>query len=787
MKRRIFFLVLCFAVLLSGVYAQDQQYVLSGKVTDKEGKPLPAVAVAIENSSVGTYTDDNGAYRLAVTAGQKSLVVSCIGYQPVRKTVVVGRDRIFDFVLAESSVALHSVEVYGKTKTQKVREGAFSVNAIDIKPIVGTLNNLNTMVDRTTGIKVREEGGVGSDFDLSINGMSGNSVRYFIDGIPLSAKGSGVNLANLPVNIIDRIEIYKGVVPAALGADALGGAINIITKEEKNNYLDVSYGIGSFHTHKVNLYGQYVDRKTGIALHPTVAVNFSKNDYKMWDVEEWNEAAGKYVPVDKKRFHDDYLSLLFQIEGGVVNKKWADAFFVSASYTATDKELQTGSIQKIVYGEARREQDALNVSVRYRKKDFLFPKLHLNASVSHTWDHSLTVDTAFRKYNWNGDFISSSRNEITGRGKSLRHYKRPLTIARGNFDYRLNDGHSLNLNYLLSRTGNHRYDDVDREFEPSDDRLTKHITGLSLNQSLWEERMHNIFFIKDYVNVLKIGQQDLYWITGADKVPSSSAKNHLGYGVGTRYLLKEALALKASFEHSIRLPLARELLGNGTTVYPNLRLDPENSNNGNIGAYGTLYPAPGHLFYYEANGFYRDVNDYIHAVVSEAEGMMQYENVASVDIKGIEGEIRYNWKERLQLTANCSYQDARDRQKYKADGKPSISYRNKLPNRPWLFANADVELMFRDLFEKADKLRVGYHYQYVHWFFLTWEGYGVLDSKSKIPTQHVHSAHLSYSWHKERYNVSLECTNLMDAKLFDNYMLQKPGRSFFCKFRIFIH
>ena len=90
-------------------------------------------------------------------------------------------------------------------------------------------------MNRTTGIKVREEGGVGSDFDLSINGLSGNSVRYFLDGMPLDTKGSGVSLANLPINIIDRIEIYKGVVPASLGTDALGGTINIITKQEKKD------------------------------------------------------------------------------------------------------------------------------------------------------------------------------------------------------------------------------------------------------------------------------------------------------------------------------------------------------------------------------------------------------------------------------------------------------------------------------------------------------------------------------------------------------------------------
>lgn len=94
-----------------------------------------------------------------------------------------------------------------------------------VKPVVNSLSNLNELVNRTSGVKVRQEGGVGSDYDLSINGMSGNSVRYFIDGVPLETKGSEVSLANLPVNIIDHIEMYKGVVPAYLGSDALGGTI----------------------------------------------------------------------------------------------------------------------------------------------------------------------------------------------------------------------------------------------------------------------------------------------------------------------------------------------------------------------------------------------------------------------------------------------------------------------------------------------------------------------------------------------------------------------------------
>ena len=770
-------LLLC---ILSPLWVWAQEMVtLSGMVKDTEDKALPSVAIAIENSSSGVYSE--------VRPGTYTLLISSVGYEPIKEKIQLTQDTHRDFILKSNSVNLSSVEVYGKSKSQQIKEGALSVNALDIQGISTSVNSLNTIINRSTGIRIREEGGVGSDFELSINGMSGNSVRYFLDGIPLDTKGSGITLANLPVNIIDRIEIYKGVVPASLGADALGGAINIITKETQQNYLDVSYGIGSFHTHKADLNAQFVEKRTGLLFRPTFGINYSKNDYTMKGVEVWDEASREYILQNRKRFHDDYLSLFGQIEIGVTHKPWADALFVSASYSQVDKELQTGSVQTKVYGMAERQAHAWNLSARYQKRDFLWEGLQLNASLSHTWDYSLTIDTAFRKYDWNGDYITSSRNEITGRARSMRHYNRPTTIVRTNLDYALNAHHALNLNYLLTRTGNDRYDEVDTEFESSNDLLAKHIIGLSYNQSFFEGKMENTFFVKDYINHVNIRQQDLYWITGSEDIPASSTHNYIGYGVGTRYTFLDAFALKASFEHSVRLPMARELLGNGTTVYANVKLSPEESNNVNAGLFGTYRPASGHTLYYEANGFLRYVDNYIQAVVSEKEGMMQYQNLPAVHIKGVEGEIRYDWQNRLQLQANACYQDARDQMEFKSDGKPSATYNNRVPNKPWLFCNANASYSFYNIGLPESRLRISYDYQWVHWFFLSWEAYGALESKARIPAQHISSLALSYSWKNERYNLSVQCDNLFDATAYDNYKLQKPGRSFFCKFRLFIN
>lgn len=780
------YLLLFFCVLQTSVAAQDK-VILSGKVTDQDGSPVSQATVAVGGSSLGTYTDDKGRYSLSMNPGQYTVVVSFVGYQAVKKTFDLRRDQTLNFTLSETGVTLNSVDVYGKTSTQKVRESAFAVNALDIKPIVNSLTNLNDLVNRTTGIKIREEGGVGSDFDLSINGLSGNSVRYFIDGVPLDAKGSEVSLANLPVNIIDRIEIYKGVVPAYLGTDALGGAINIITKEEKKNYLDVSYGIGSFHTHKADLNAQIVEPRTGLVFRPVLGINYSKNDYTMKGVEVWDESSREYVGVNRKRFHDDYFSLLAQIEVGVTNRSWADAFFVSASYSKVDKELQTGSIQTKVYGMAEKNSDAWNISARYQKKDFLMKDLQLNAYLSHTWDNSLTIDTAYRQYDWNGDYIESSRNEITGRARTKRHYNRPLTIVRTNLDYSLNSQHSFNLNYMLNRTGNDRWDDVDDTFEASNDVLAKHIVGLSYAQSFFEERMTNTFFVKDYVNHVNIRQTDLYWVTGSEDVTGSITKNYVGYGAGSRFTWVELFSIKLSYEHSVRLPLARELLGNGTTIYANVALEPETSHNINLGFFGTWHPATGHTIYYEIGGFLRYVDDYIQAEVSEKEGMMQYVNQPAIHVKGAEGEVRYDWKGRLQVNANVSWQDARDRLKYKNDGKESATYNNRVPNTPWLFGSVDATYTFQNVILRQSKLRLGASYQGVHWYYLTWEAYGSAESKARIPAQNVVNVNVTYSWHQERYNIAVECSNLFDKKVYDNYKLQKPGRGFFAKFRLFLN
>lgn len=698
--------------------------------------------------------------------------------------------------LERDSIRLAHVIVLGKSKIKQQEEGAYAVTAIDLKNVATSVTNLSDFLSRASGLNIRSEGGLGSDYQLSVNGMSGNSIRYFVDGVLMSQMGSGVDLSNYPINTIDRIEVYKGVVPAYLGADALGGAINIITKEQKFNYLDASVSAGSFHTLRTDACGQVRLGRSGLLLRPQLSYNYSKNDYRMHGVEVWNKETLVYDTVSRKRFHDNYKSVQGQVDIGVKNKTWTDAFFAGIGYTDTKKELQTGQVQTIVVGQAEHNTSTWNIHANYRKRHFILPRLCTTISLSHTWDHSVTADTTFRRYDWNGNYKKTSRNELNGRGRILRHYERPLTIGRANFSYAFASSHSLTLNYMLTRTGNKRKDKA-HEFFPegevqdlpssTNDVLERHIIGLSYDQTLFGERMLTSFFAKDYINHVDVEQKDLSNITNSLKSPSHAVENFWGYGLGSRFTLNEGLSLKFCYEHTVRLPQARELLGNGTTIYANFALRPETSHNINLGAFGTARISDEQLIHYDAMVFTRITKDYIRLRISEGDGTAQYENVNDVTTKGVEAEVRYNYSDWLQLTANGSVQESLDMKRKLDNGNTNATYKNRIPNRPWMFANTELLLTSKRLFVENDQMRFNLLYQYVHWYYLTWEAYGNVASKARIPSQNVLNASLTYSWKNERYNMTLSCNNITNRVCYDNYKLQKPGRNMMCKFTLRLH
>ena len=100
--------------------------------------------------------------------------------------------------------------------------------------------------------------------------------------------------------------------------------------------------------------------------------------------------------------------------------------------------------------------------------------------------------------------------------------------------------------------------------------------------------------------------------------------------------------------------------------------------------------------------------------------------------------------------------------------------------------NGHADYQFRNLFAKGNTLSLAYDLQYVHDYYLSFTGLGAKATKKVIPEQLSHNVSVGYSLCDGRYSVMFECTDITNAKLYDNYRLQKPGRSFSLKFRYYI-
>ena len=246
---RFFYLLL----LISASVSAQNTYKLIGTITDKStGIPLPQATVYIKELKKGSIANANGEYELAgLPKGNYTLLFSYLGYQTATKKVSTGQQTRIDISLKEQAEQISEVIVSAKTIAHQKKEESMPITVIDMSNMRGTVSNVQDILAKTVGITLRTSGGVGSSSRISVRGLEGKRIGFFIDELPMTEQTDYLDINDIPVDMIDRIEIYKGVVPARFGGSSLGGAINIVIREYPNKYADFSYGYESFNTHKV--------------------------------------------------------------------------------------------------------------------------------------------------------------------------------------------------------------------------------------------------------------------------------------------------------------------------------------------------------------------------------------------------------------------------------------------------------------------------------------------------------------------------------------------------------
>ena len=688
--------------------------------------------------------------------------------------------QLFSQPVDEEVTQLSEIVLTGQSPIKQVQKAAYNVVAIEAQQLRNLNSNAADMLARVSGVKMRETGGVGAEANINLNGFTGRHVRIFIDGVPMNEANASFRINNIPAELIERIEIYKGVVPVTFGADALGGAINVVTRKSRYNYGNLSYTFGSFNTHKSTLnLGQFLTNNISVELN--AYQNYSDNSYKVF-TEYLDLQTGTYSKEKRwfKRFHDRYHNEAIIGRVNIFDEKWADKLSFALNYSQEDKQLQNANLMQKVFGGKYRKSHNYSSSVEYEKKNILNG---LSFFLTGRYDFTTTqnVDEEARRYSWTGEY-----EPMVTRGESQLQntiFEGKTGYITSHLDYQLNEKHSFQLTHTFSNYTRRNKNMLITNYTLDSDFMRrineKNISGFSYKFTPSER--WNILAFGKYYNTAVTGP---VIISGQGSRAVYEEETHhtqaWGYGGATTYQLLKTLQTKISYEKSFRLPTDTELFGDGDLEIGNYKLKPENSNNLNVNlSYQPAFKA--HSLLVEAGFAYRYIKDYIiRSIISAGanEGSAGSRNHGKVLNMGVDATLRYFYKDVFSVGGNLSYMNLRNKEEFTETGRLSAIYNDRLPNMPYLFGNADATCNIGSLIAKHDKLSLNYNLFFTEEFFTSWQSEG---TKIKVPRQLSHDVSLTYYTPNKRLSLSVEAKNITDELLYDNYSLQKAGRAFYAK------
>ena len=769
--------ILSFLLLWSySMFAQLQPIEI--KIIDAEnGNSIEFATIQWKNLNAlaytnGTTTDNKGIARLSAPSNQKlMLMVSFVGYQTIIDTIITNQKH-YTLKLFPEPIDLADVVIVRKTRAQVLRESPEAVSVIDAKELQGRSISLETVLNKTIGLKVGQTGGLGSSSRIIVHGLEGNRIQILWDGIPMSNSDGAFSLDEIPIDIIERIEVYKSIIPARFGCDGLGGAINIVTKEFSTDYLDASYEFGSYQTHKGSVFSRKNFPKSGILIGMGGYYTTAKNDYSFRVPERENLLV--------KRDHDRFQS--YMLKGKIAfTKLWFDEISTEFGYYNRFNEIQ-GILKNIQHAE--NQSGMFMLENKLIKSGILNDRLNLESHLSLSHMTNNFVDIAQVNYDFEGNIYPSPNG--MGETGEVPHNSNDKSLEineRINFDYKLSANQSLNLNTLINYAQRQPNDEIASQHAgfviggfPS--KKTSVISGLTWDTKLFDRKLTNMFSAKYFHLHSEIEDLTSYEMIEAPKKKNNTT-SQIGWIEAMKYEAFRGFHLKASYQRAIRLPNSQELFGDGIITFPAAGLKPEKSHNFNLGFLIDKNDILGlSRLQFEVNGFYMQVSDMIKLMKQHmAAG---YVNAEKVHIKGIETELKLDITPTVYAYGNLTYQDLRDVLNYLPGTQaPNPTKGLRLPNIPYLFANFGAEY-HRDQLFKNWHIKAFWDGKFTEEFFYFWELTEL--QKRRIPRSFVNDIGLLLTY-KNKYSVALECHNMMNKEVWDQFRQPLAGRTFHLKFR----
>ncbi len=256
-KMKIFF-TLILSICVVHIYAQSDgdtprrtdAHIYGHVLDQKTGEHMPFVTLRLKGTTIGITTDATGHYFLRnLPVGEFTLEASMIGFRTVSRQVTIEPQKTLEinFELEEESVSLDPVVVSANRNETTRRMAPSLVSVLNMQTLEVT--NSKMLADGLKfqpGLRVENNCQNCGTTQVRINGMEGSYSQILIDSRPVIGALAGVyGLEQIPANMIERIEVVRGGGSALFGANAIGGTINIITREPIRNSGEFSHTLTS--------------------------------------------------------------------------------------------------------------------------------------------------------------------------------------------------------------------------------------------------------------------------------------------------------------------------------------------------------------------------------------------------------------------------------------------------------------------------------------------------------------------------------------------------------------
>jgi TonB-linked SusC/RagA family outer membrane protein len=454
------FLSLFTMLMLCGVLAFAQSRVVSGKVTDADGNPVPFATVKIKGSNTGLSADANGAYSIKVKTGDV-LVISGASYKTIE--VPVGSQTVLNTVIEKGSTAeLKEVVVtggYGVKRSQKTSTTNTQVVTAEKLNTIRNTNINEALAGKVAGIQLRGQSGakLGSSGNGSVLLHGANSL-FGSSGLLYILDGNRVNSDDINTDDVEDVSLLSGPAAAAIfGPDASGGAIVVTSKKAKRTSsnsgigIDVNLGI---RFDNVYILPNYQNTYAGGDFS-----ELKKYNWKPGQPVEWKALDGKYYPDysedvswGPRMVGQEYIPW-YAWYGGHENAYKTAQLTPQPNNARSFYETQQKKFNTFTFSKAT---DNMNLRFSYSNVDVkgLIPTTYFkrnqftaNTSADLTSHLTVGIDLNYITTQTNGDFNDSYANQSSGSFNQWFHRDLDLGIIKDLKDLKTPGGVQASWNH----------------------------------------------------------------------------------------------------------------------------------------------------------------------------------------------------------------------------------------------------------------------------------------------------------------------------------------------------